>query len=123
MKLNQIHQSALCARDLDEAISFYRDTLGAQLLAKFEPPGLAFFEFSGVRLLLEKSASRSTVCFRVSDIDSSFSELQSKGVPFLDKPHLVHKDEAGAFGQPGKEEWMAFFSNPSGNVLALASRK
>ena len=45
MKLDRIHQIAVYARDLEEAISFYRETLGARYLAKFDPPGVAFFEF------------------------------------------------------------------------------
>ena len=28
----------------------------------------------------------------------------------------------GVFGPPGTEEWMAFFRDPDGNALALASR-
>ena len=32
MKLNRIHQIAVYARDLDESLSFYRDTLDVSLL-------------------------------------------------------------------------------------------
>ena len=67
-----IRQVAQRARDLDRAVGFYRDTLGASLLARFEPPGLAFFDLAGVRLLLEASASSSTLYFAVDDIDASF---------------------------------------------------
>jgi hypothetical protein len=35
---------------------------------------------------------------------------------------LIHKDDAGTFGAPGESEWMAFFRDPSGNMLALAAR-
>ena len=122
MKLDQIHQIAVYARDLDEAISFYRDTLGATFLGKFDPPGLAFLDFSGVRLLLEKRGPKSTVYFRVDDIHSANAELRAKGIEFTDEPHLIHRDDAGLFGKPGEEEWMVFFSDPSGNILALASR-
>lgn len=70
MKLDRLHQIAIYARDLEEAISFYRDTLGATYLAKYDPPGLAFFDFSGTRLLLEKTGPKATVYFRVDDIES-----------------------------------------------------
>ena len=123
MILNRIHQIAVFARDLDEAITFYRDTLGATYLAKFDPPGLAFFDFSGVRVLLEKEGPKATVYFRVEDIDSAYAELVSKGVKFVGEPHLIFRDDAGTFGKAGEEEWMAFFSDPSGNILALASRR
>ena len=123
MKLDRIHQIAVRARDLDEAVSFYRDTLGVNFLAKYDPPGLAFFDFAGVRVLLEKAGPKATLYLWVDDIDSAYSEIQAKGVEFADEPHLIHKDESGTFGKPEEEEWMAFFSDPSGNTLALATRK
>lgn len=122
MKLERLHQVAVHARDLDEAIAFYRDTLGGHFLAKFDPPGLAFFDLSGVRILLEKTGPKATLYFRVDDIHAAFSALRSKGVVFVDQPHLIHRDDAGTFGRPGEEEWMTFFSDPSGNTLALAAR-
>lgn len=122
MKLDRIHQFAAYARDLDEAINFYRDTLGATYLTKFDPPGLAFFEFSGTRLLLEKTAPKATIYFRVDDIEAAFTELLDRGVKFIAEPHLIFRDAAGIFGAAGEEEWMAFFSDPSENILALASR-
>ena len=123
MKLERIHQMAVYARDLEEAILFYRDTLGAKFVTKYEPPGLAFFDFSGVRVLLEKNGPKSTLYFWVEDIDAAYAELRSKGVEFIAEPHLIFPDDTGIFGQPGEEEWMAFFSDPSGNILALATRK
>ena len=123
MKLERIHQIAVYARDLEEAIVFYRDTLGARFLVKYEPPGLAFLDFAGVRVLLEKEGPKATLYFRVDDIDSAYAELRSKGIEFSGEPHLIHRDDTGVFGQPGEEEWMAFFSDPSGNILALATRR
>jgi methylmalonyl-CoA/ethylmalonyl-CoA epimerase len=123
MKLERIHQIAVYARDLEEAILFYRDTLGARFLAKYDPPGLAFLDFAGVRVLLEKEGPKATLYFRVDDIDSAYAELRSKGIEFSGEPHLIHRDDTGVFGQPGEEEWMVFFSDPSGNILALATRK
>ena len=122
MKLDRIHQIAVYARDLEEAISFYRETLGATYLAKFDPPGLAFFEFSGTRILLEKTAPKATVYFRVADIESAYAELLEKGVKFIAEPQMIFRDDQGMFGAAGEEEWMAFFSDPSDNILALASR-
>ncbi len=123
MKLDRIQQIAVYARDLDEAITFYRDTLGALFLQKYDPPGLAFFDFSGTRLLLEKAGPKATLYFGVDDIDSAYAELRSKGVKFDGEPHLILRDGEGVFGKAGEGEWMAFFSDPSDNVLALAARK
>jgi methylmalonyl-CoA/ethylmalonyl-CoA epimerase len=123
MQLTQIHQIAAHTRDLDEAIAFYRDVLGAHFIASFDPPGLAFFDFEGVRLLLEKNAPKATLYFRVDDIDTTYRELAAKGVVFEDTPHLIHRDDNGTFGAPGAEEWMVFFKDPSENLLVLVMRR
>lgn len=123
MKLEQIQQIAVYSRDLEEAINFYQDNLGARFIAKFDPPGLAFFDFSGVRILLEKAGPKATLYFWVDDIDTAYAELRSKGIEFNGQPHLIHRDDTGIFGKSGEEEWMAFFSDPSGNILALVTRK
>lgn len=123
MKLKLIHQVAMLSNDLDETISFYRDKLGARFVARFDPPGLVFFDVNGTRLLFEKAAAKATVYFRVDDIDSAYRELLEHGVVFVDQPHAIFRDEQGTFGQPGEEEWMAFFHDPSENLLALATRK
>jgi len=123
MKLNQIRQISVYAKDLDEAVAFYRDKLGAKFLQKFDPPGLVFFDFSGTRLLLEPNGLKATLYFKVDDIDAAYEELKTKGVEFIEGPHLIFRDDQGMFGDAGEEEWMAFFSDPSGNTLALATRK
>ena len=123
MQIAKLHQVAAFARDLDEAVTFYRDTLGAKHIATCDPPGLAFFSLLGVRLLLEKAVSKATLYFWVDDIDASHQELLARGVPFEQEPHLIHRDADGTFGPVGSEEWMAFFRDPSGNLLALTTRK
>ena len=122
MRLEHIHQIAVFAKDLDEAITFYRDILGATYITRFDPPGLVFFDFGGTRLLLEKTGPKASVYFRVDDIHSAYEELKAKGIKFIADPHLIFRDENGIFGSAGEEEWMAFFSDPSDNILALASR-
>lgn len=122
MKLERIHQIAVFAENFDESVAFYRDILGATFVAKFDPPGLAFFDFAGTRIMLEKNAPRATIYFRVDDIHAAHQELLAKGVKFIDEPHLIFNDESGTFGGAGEEEWMTFFSDPAQNTLALASR-
>jgi len=122
MRLERIHQIAVFAQDLDEAIAFYRDTLGASYITKFDPPGLVFFDFSGTRILLEKTGPKASIYFRVEDIHATSRELKDKGVKLIAEPHLIFRDDNGLFGAAGEEEWMAFFSDPSDNILALVSR-
>ena len=61
MQITRLHQVAAFAQDLDEAVGFYRDTLGAEYIVRYGRPGLAFFNLLGVRLLLEKGASKATL--------------------------------------------------------------
>ena len=119
-----MHQVALVATDLGRAIAFYRDLLGLPFVARFDPPGLAFFDLGGgVRLMLSATASAATLYFHVRDVDHAYKSLARRGVRFMHKPSLVHRDDAGLFGKKGVSEWMAFFKDPSGNVLALVARR
>ena len=121
--LDRLHQVALHSDDLDRSRLFYEETLGARFIALYEPPGLLFFEFSGVRLLLEAGAGKGTLYFQVPDIQATYEELVGRGVSFAGPPHVIFKDDDGTFGEAGLSEWMAFFEDPDGNTLALASRQ
>ena len=121
--IDKLHQVALTATDLDASVAFYRDTLGLRFIARFDPPGLAFFNLGGVRLLLSATASEATLYFVVRDLNTAYRAFQRRGVHFLQPPAMIHRDDAGDFGKKGVEEWMAFFRDPSGNILALVERK
>ena len=122
--LEKLHQVALTATNLDLAVEFYRDILGLKFIARFDPPGLAFFHLSGgARLLLSASASQATLYFLVDDVGGAVNELKKRGVSFLHPPAMVHRDDTGTFGKKGNEEWMAFFKDPSGNLIGLVERR
>ncbi len=126
VKLGRLRQIALPSSDLARSVRFYRDALGADFIAAYDPPGLAFFRLGQTRLLLEHAstpgASAAVMYFEVSDIHDAYSTLQARGVEFDSGPHLIYRDETGTFGPAGGEEWMAFFKDPDGNTLALAAR-
>ena len=122
--LGKLTQVALTVRDMDAAIAFYSNVLGLKLLARFDPAGFAFFSLGGgARLLLSAGESSATLYFAVDDLDSAVRTLKRRGVRFLRKPAMIHRDEAGEFGRKGAEEWMAFFHDPSENLLALVERR
>ena len=56
----ELHQVAQHADDLDRAVAFYTDVLGCELIARFDPPGLAFLRLGDVRLLLDKRGAQRT---------------------------------------------------------------
>lgn len=117
--LDKMHQVALQAKNLDEAVNFYRNVLGLRFLTRLDPPGLAFFDMGGFRLMLSATASEATLYFRVADVGEAVKALKKRGVTFLHSPAMIQRDEAGELGKKGVEEWMAFFKDPSGNLLAL----
>ena len=123
MRLTRMHQIGARAPDLDETRRFYEQVLRARHIATFDPPGLLFFDFAGVRLLFERETKPATLYFWVDDIDAAYAALTERGVKFEDEPHLVHRDTEGTFDNPNTEEWMAFFRDPGENIVAIASRR
>lgn len=117
--LGEIGQIALTVRDVERATAFYRDRLGVKFLFS-APPGMAFFDCGGVRLLLgaaesEDDPRRSSILyFRVNDIEAARNELGERGVEFEREPEKVH--ETAAY-----ELWLAFFGDGEGNTHALMS--
>lgn len=124
--INGLHQVALTTSDLERSINFYRDVLGLPLIANFDPPGLAFFDTGDVRLSMQKvdkiEATSSVLYFRVSDIDAAAESLKNHSIELEQAPEVVFRDEKGQFGEAGEDEWMAFFRDPDGHLLAFASR-
>ncbi len=118
----ELHQVAQHADDLDRAVAFYTDTLGCELIARFEPPGLAFLRLGDARLLLERAAPSALIYLRVTDVRQSLDRLRADGVTVESEPHRIHLDADGAFGERGWEEWMAFVRDSEGNLVGLASR-
>ena len=114
--ISAIGQIGLVSRDITRSVGFYRDKLGIRLL--FEaPPGMAFFDCGGVRLMLGpqenvKDAVSLIVYFKVDDIQAAAATLKSRGVEFERDPHLVAK-------MPDHDLWLAFFRDPDRNALAL----
>ena len=48
--LSAIGQICITTKNLDKAVTFYRDVLGMKML--FQVPGMAFFDCGGIRLML-----------------------------------------------------------------------
>ena len=119
----KIHQVAQRSTDLDRSIEFYRDTLGARFIAKFDPAGIAFLDFNGVRVMLGQSDGSTTIYFRVDDIDAVCESLKAKGIEITSEPHMIYRDDAGQFGPAGNEEWMAFFNDPDDNLIGVVEQR
>jgi methylmalonyl-CoA/ethylmalonyl-CoA epimerase len=115
--LSTIGQILVPVTEVARATAFYRDQLGLRFL--FDYPRMAFFDADGVRLYLSEPddpgfAGRTTLYFRVPDIDAAVAVLEARGVVFTIRPHLVHRD--GTI-----QLWMAFTQDPDGNNIGLMS--
>jgi len=126
LSIGGVHQIALTVSDLDRSTAFYEDILGLKLVARFDPPGLAFFYAGDVRLSLQQTEAieplSSVIYFRVDDIHAAADVLKEGSVKLEQEPQLVFPDTDGQFGTAGEEEWMAFFRDPDKHLLALVSR-
>jgi len=117
--LSTIGQIAVPVSDLDRAVAFYQDVLGMRHLFS-APPGLAFFNCDGVRLLLDAAAESpantysSIIYYKVADLNEAVATLKERGARFAQEPELVAK-------MPDHELWMAFLHDPDENMLALMS--
>ena len=60
--------------------------------------------------------SESILYLRVPDIHAAKDELESRGVKFINAPHLIHRHEDGT------EEWMAAFEDDEGRPLQLMTQ-
>lgn len=118
-----LHQVALHAEDLDRAVAFYRDVVGLRLLQRFDPPGLAFFDLAGTRLMLEHGAPRSLLYLRAADVAAEVERLRAAGVTIEGEAHVIFEDREGWFGDtPGAEE-LAFIRDSEDNLVGIAGRR
>jgi methylmalonyl-CoA/ethylmalonyl-CoA epimerase len=118
----KIRQIALGCLALYRAQEFYKKLLQREPIAVFNPPGLAFFDLGGTRLLLEIGAPASLIYLDVSDVKSEIDRLRTLGVKVTAEPHIVFPDPQGIFDSPGNE-WLAFIEDSEGNLVGLMSRE
>ncbi|MEO8070632.1 MAG: VOC family protein [Acidobacteriota bacterium] len=114
--LSRIHQLSMRVHDVDRAARFYRDVLGLRFLFAV-PPGLAFFDCDGVRLMLTTPEPAfdhpgSILYFGVDDIQAMCATLKDRGASFRTEPHRIAT-------LADREVWLADFEDTEGNTLAL----
>jgi len=117
MKLDGLGQIARSVRDIKESENWYRDILGLTHL--FTAGTLAFFDCGGTRLMLSQEkapAAESLLYWRVADIAAAHAALKSRGVEFINAPHLIFKHPNGT------EEWLSIFHDVEGRPLGLISQ-
>jgi methylmalonyl-CoA/ethylmalonyl-CoA epimerase len=117
--IERIGQVAIPVDDLERAVAFYSDVLGLRLLFR-APPGLAFFDCGGVRLMLSRPegadapARAGILYYLVADIRAAHAALVARGVGFVQPPHPVAR-------LADHELWLALCHDSEDNLLALMS--
>jgi methylmalonyl-CoA/ethylmalonyl-CoA epimerase len=120
MRLNKIDHIGIAVKDIKEVSKFYKDVFDCQTSEEMDVPErklrIAFVEISGVKLEFLMPADKESVvakfiekrgegihhiCFEVSDIEKTVSELKSKGVELVDeRPRLGVERRKIIFLQP-----------------------
>lgn len=120
LQLGKLGQVSRHVTDIGRAVAWYGGVLGLPHLYTFGD--LAFFDCGGTRLFLSVSDDPKTIpttailYFQVPDIHGAYQELQARGIAFDGAPHLIHRHDSGI------EEWMAFFRDPDGQLLAIMAQ-
>ena len=121
VSLSRIKQIAIPVHSLDEAKSFYRDTLGLRHLFD-APPALSFFDCGGLQLMLagppaqgkDGDQQHPVLFYDVSDIKKTHARIKSSGAKSLEEPHVITR-------MNGREIWISSVSDGQGNVVSLMS--
>jgi len=115
--ISRLGQVQVRAHDVERAAAFYQNVLGLKLLFK-APPGLAFFDCGGVRLMIDRPEKpefdhpSSILYFVVPDIQAAHAQMKQSAVRFEDEPRVIAK-------MPDHDLWMTFFRDSEDNLLAL----
>jgi catechol 2,3-dioxygenase-like lactoylglutathione lyase family enzyme len=121
MSVATIGQIHISVTDIDQAIAFYRDTLGLTFLFRVPGQPMAFFDVGGVRLYIGEPEdpsfqSHPLLYLTVDDIGAEHRRLEELGVEMIGEPHVVHRDG-------DHELWMTFLRTPEGHPLALMEER
>ncbi|MFJ6094932.1 VOC family protein [Williamsia muralis] len=116
--------SGFAVKDIEEARSFYSETLGLEV--EDGPMGLLNLHLTGSTNVLvypkpdHEPAVFTILNFEVPDIDAAVTALTERGVEF-DRYDDFDQDEQGVFRGSRNDQGpdIAWFRDPSGNVLSI----
>lgn len=114
--IKRIEQVFLFVSDLDKSASFYHDILGLPIVAsegdwvtfEIDDQTLTLQQLAGDQSALYNGPRNVQFALEVEDLDSFFTSLENKGVPF--------------FLEPTPQTWggkLAQLVDPDGNILQL----
>ncbi|MDE0297244.1 MAG: VOC family protein [Candidatus Poribacteria bacterium] len=95
MAINRIHKIALVTDDVEDAVNFYTQTLGLEVMERFPNEDDDDYVFlTAGDIILELMPQRSTgadlgfhhISFKVGSVDDGAQELKDKGVELEEEP-------------------------------------
>jgi methylmalonyl-CoA/ethylmalonyl-CoA epimerase len=116
----QLTQVAQHAEDLDRAADFYTVLLDSPPVARFDPPGLLFFDLDGTRLLLDRAAPSALLYLRVDNVHEAIERLAGLA-DVVSPPSVIFTHEDDTLGPAGHDEWQAFIRDSEGNTVGLVA--
>jgi len=117
LALGSIAQIARSVQDIKKAEAWYKNVLGLPHLYTFG--NLAFFDCNGTRLMLSQESAvvpESILYMRVGNIAAAYEVLKSRGVEFINAPHMIHRHADGT------EEWLSMLKDPEGRPLGIMAQ-
>jgi catechol 2,3-dioxygenase-like lactoylglutathione lyase family enzyme len=113
-------QSIIWTSRIAEAETFYRDVLGLNLRTRSD--GALVFDVGGGDLRVAPVPStapgeHTVIGFAVGDVDSTISQLRSRGVVFERFAGLPHAENGTVISPDGAK--VAWFRDPDGNILSV----
>ncbi len=87
-------------------------------VARFDPPGLLFFDLGGTRLLLDRNAPSALLYLGVDDVHATVDAIREE-VRVVASRTRSSPTRTTASDPPGHEEWQAFVEDSEGNTVGL----
>jgi len=119
--------SGFSVNDIQKAKEFYSEMLGLEV--KDNPMGLIELHIEGGNYVIiypkpnHVPATFTILNFPVKNIGKAVDELIKKGITFEQYDGPIKTDEKGICRSGGKGPNIAWFKDPSGNILSLIEEK
>ena len=116
----------LLSTDLAASRSFYRDTLGLEILREDVDDRIVFRSGAGTQLVITRSTvgtadTQTQMAWRVPDLQAALADLRARGVR-IEEYSAPDPETVDGIADMG-HSWAAWFVDPSRNVLAVVQPK
>jgi catechol 2,3-dioxygenase-like lactoylglutathione lyase family enzyme len=115
-ELNGIAQVAIPAKDINRAVSFYRDQLGMPVLMSL--PTMAFLQSGEVRVYLDANPGSgspggySHLYFRTGDIERAHAGFKERGIAIHEAPRVI-----GSLAD--HDVWLMWIRDSESNLIGI----